>query len=199
MLQSDGWKLNPETGIREKSGRPLQFSISTADVGELRDTTDLIKEDLAKVGIEVSIKVFETGMLNQTVIRPRDYEALFFGQIVRNDSDLFAFWHSSQRNDPGLNISLYTNTKVDKLLEDLITTNNPDTRLTKLKDIESQIKSDMSAVFIYSPEFIYMESDKIQGVKLDRITEASERFLGLNDWYIRTDAVWNFLVKNKTQ
>lgn len=198
LLNAAGWKMNEATGFREKSGKRLGFSISTADVGELRAASELIKTDLAKVGIDVSVKVFETGMLNQTVIRPRDYEALFFGQIVRNDSDLFAFWHSSQRNDPGLNISLYANTRVDKSLEDLIASSDPNVRASKLADIASQIKSDMPAIFMYSPEFIYMEGDGVHGVELDRITSASERFLGIKDWYKRTDAVWKFLNKDKT-
>lgn len=198
MLTAAGWKINEATGFREKSGKRLQFSIATADVAELRATSELIKEDLAKLGVDVSIKVFETGMLNQTIIRPRDYEALFFGQIIRNDSDLFAFWHSSQRNDPGLNISLYTNTKVDKSLEDLIATTDPDIRAKKLSEVSTQIKADMPAIFIYSPEFIYMESERVKGVKLDRITGSFERFLNIKDWYIRTDAVWKFFSKDKT-
>jgi peptide/nickel transport system substrate-binding protein len=198
ILTNAGWTLNQSTGFREKGGKKLQFSIATADVGELRQTSELIKQDLAKAGIDVSIKVFETGMLNQSIIRPRDYEALFFGQIIRNDSDLFAFWHSSQRNDPGLNISLYANTKVDKSLEDLISTNDPDIRTKKLSEISDQIKNDMPAIFIYSPEFIYMEGAKVQGVDLERISGSFERFLGIKDWYIRTDAVWKFFIKDET-
>ncbi len=196
MLNAAGWKINEATGFREKSGKRLQFSIATADVAELRATSELVKEDLAALGVEVSIKVFETGMLNQTIIRPRDYEALFFGQIIRNDSDLFAFWHSSQRNDPGLNISLYTNAKVDKSLEDLIATTDPDIRAKKLSEISNQIKADMPAIFVYSPEFIYMEGDKVEGIRLERITGSFERFLGIKDWYIRTDAVWKFFSKD---
>lgn len=196
LLDASGWKINEETGFREKSGKVLQFSISTADVGELRNATEIIKRDLARIGFDVSIKIFETGMLNQTIIRPRSYEVLFFGQIIRNDPDLFAFWHSSQRNDPGLNISLYANSKVDKLLEDLIATNDSEVRLEKLKDIESQIKNDMPAIFIYSPQFIYMKSNRVNGINLDHITSASERFLGVDEWYVRTDAVWKNFVKN---
>ncbi len=193
ILDNAGWKINEATGFREKSGKRLQFSISTADVGELRATSESIKEAMANLGIEVSVKVFEIGMLNQTIIRPRDYEALFFGQIVRNDSDLFAFWHSSQRNDPGLNISVYTNARVDKMLEELIATTDQTTREARLAEIASQIKSDLPAIFIYSPEFIYMKSERIKGIELGQMTSSSERFLGIADWYVRTDAVWKFL------
>ena len=51
------------------------------------------------LGADVEIKIFEAGDLNQNVIRPRKYDALLFGEIVGRDTDLFAFWHSSQRND----------------------------------------------------------------------------------------------------
>lgn len=196
LLDKEGYKLNADTGFRQKDGKNLGFSISTADVTELRQTATIIKDDLAKLGIDVSVKVFEVGMLNQNVIRPREYEALLFGQVIRNESDLFAFWHSSQRNDPGLNISIYTNSKVDKTLEDLIAAHDETVRATKIQELIGQINDDRPAIFLYSPDFIYMEGDKVQNVKLDRITSSSERFLGISDWYIRTDAVWKFLAKN---
>ncbi len=196
ILDNKGWKKN-ESGIRTKDGKKLSFSISTADVNELRGSAESIKEDLALIGIEVNVKIFEIGILNQNIIRPRDYEALLFGEVVRNQSDLFAFWHSSQRNDPGLNVAVYTNSKVDKLLEELIGTTNESDRKTKLQGLETQIKEDRPAIFLYSPEFIYMESPKIKNVELDNLTSSSERFLGVSDWYIREDAVWNFWPKQK--
>jgi peptide/nickel transport system substrate-binding protein len=199
LLDTAGWKKDAETGFRMKGGKTLGFSISTADVGELRAASELMKSDLAAIGINVTVKVFETGMLNQTIIRPRDYEALYFGQIVRNNADLFAFWHSSQRNDPGLNISLYTNTKVDKILEDLIAASDPAVQAGKISDFEREIRTDQPAIFIYAPEFIYMEGGDVQGVQLDHLTQASERFLGVRNWYIRTDAVWKFLQPKSTE
>ena len=76
----------------------------------------LITGILQKIGIKVEVNNYEMGALNN-LIRTRKYEGLFFGQIVNHESDLYAFWHSSQRTDPGLNIALYSNPKVDVLLE----------------------------------------------------------------------------------
>lgn len=197
LLESAGFRMNETTGIREKDGKQLRFSISTADVAELRQASDLIKNDLAKVGIEVSVKVFDVGALNQNIIRPREYEALFFGQVIRNDTDLFAFWHSSQRNDPGLNIAVYTNNRVDKLLEEIIGTTDRDVRDEKVTELDEIIRNDMPAIFVYSPELIYMESGKVKNITLDHITNSSERFLGIKDWYTRTDAVWKFWSKEE--
>ncbi len=198
ILDERGWKKN-DTGVRTKDGKMLQFSISTADVGELRHTAEIIKRDLATIGVTVNIKVFETGILNQNIIRPREYEALLFGQVIRNASDLFAFWHSSQRNDPGLNISVYTNSKVDNLLEELVGATDVAERDAKIREFEEEIKRDRPAIFLYSPEFIYIKSDKVKSVEIDHITSISERFLGINNWYIRTDTVWTFLQKQEAQ
>jgi peptide/nickel transport system substrate-binding protein len=95
---------------------PLAFSITTGDTPELKDAALLIKEQLEKLGAQIEIKVYEPGPLNG-LIRGREYEALFFGQIINHESDLFSFWHSSQKTDPGLNIAMYANKNIDSILE----------------------------------------------------------------------------------
>ena len=81
------------------------------------------------------------GDLKQNVIRPRKYGSLLFGEVIGRDLDLFAFWHSSQRNDPGLNIAMYANPKADSLLETARASNRlPQTQIacqyTRLKPRE---------------------------------------------------------------
>jgi len=110
-----------------------------------------IRSDWEKLGISVSIELYEPGDLNQNVIRPRKYEALLFGMVIGRDQDLFAFWNSSQRNDPGLNIALYANKTVDSLLERVRTISDSKKRLQDLQVIERDISNDYPAAFyIYS-------------------------------------------------
>src|SRR3989338_3284862 len=98
----------------------------------------MLKTMWQKIGVRVDVKISEIGELNQNVIRSRKYDALLFREIVGRALDLYAFWHSSQRNDPGLNVALYTNTKVDKLLEDVRTTSYRDERLEKYRALERE-------------------------------------------------------------
>ena len=189
LLENNGWELN-EKGIREKKGTPLIFTIATSDAFDLKKTAELIKEDWEKLGAKVNINIFEIGDLNQNVIRPREYDALLFGEIIGRDMDLFAFWHSSQRNDPGLNIALYANIQTDKLLEDVRTTNDEKERLEKFQKFQTEIKKDIPAIFIYSPNFTYIIPEKIKGFSLEQITLPSERFLGVHNWNIETEKVW---------
>lgn len=193
LLKSSGWSKN-SLGIWEKKDKKqtktLTFSIATSDTPELKNTAMMIKDALVNFGISTEVKVFEIGTLNQSIIRPRKYDALFFGQIVNHETDLYAFWHSSQRNDPGLNIAMYTSAKVDSLLENAGTTLDDEKREKIYKDIEKEIQNDIPAVFIYSPDFIYIHKDKILGQKINKITTPAMRFTDVYSWYREIDHVW---------
>jgi peptide/nickel transport system substrate-binding protein len=198
ILAKDGWTTDANGFLqktvidkkKKKTALALEFSISTGNAPELSKTAELIKEDLAAIGIRVDIKTFEIGNLNQSVIRPRKYDALLFGEIISHESDLFAFWHSSQRKDPGLNVAMYTNAKVDKILEDALVTVDEKSRIKKYSQFEDEINKDMPAVFLYSPKFIYIVSKDLTNLSIDHITSPSDRFLNVYDWSVAKDKIW---------
>ena len=144
----------------------------------------------------MEVKIFEPGDLNQN-IRARKYDALLFGEIIGRDLDLFAFWHSSQRKDPGLNIALYANSKADKLLEDARKIENKSDRMEKYKQFEAEIEKDTPVVFLYSPDFIYIIPAKVRGYSIGQIITPAERFLNVNDWYVNTGKVWKIFAGNR--
>lgn len=174
----------------------LSFTISTSDAKELKQVAETIKESLLKTGIEVDLQIYDTGTLQSSVIRPRDYQALFFGQVLGHDSDLYAFWHSSQRKDPGLNVAMYANKQVDTLLSQAFTEKDSSKRVELYKKAVETISKDTPAIFIYSPDFIYATNKKIYGIDNQNITNSSDRFANIYKWYIETDSVWNIF--NKT-
>lgn len=202
-LSKDGWSKGPDGFLqktttdknKKKATTTLGFSISTGNAEELVKTAELIKKDLEVIGIKVDVKTFEVGNLNQSVIRPRKYDALLFGQIINHESDLFAFWHSSQRKDPGLNVAIYTNAKVDKILEDASVTVDEQSRIKKYAQFEDEIKKDMPAVFLYSPNFIYVVSPEIQGLSFDHIISPADRLSNVYSWYTNTEEVWKVFAK----
>ena len=198
ILERNDWEINDESGLWEKKTdeglERLEFSISTANIPELKAVAEIVREEWEAIGARVDVKVFETGDLNQNVIRPRKYDALLFGEIVGRELDLFAFWHSSQRNDPGLNIALYANITVDSLLEEARTIRNQEERLQKFIEFEEEISNDIPAVFMYAPDFVYVIPQNVQGIELGSVTTPSERFLNIHEWHINTDSVWNFFV-----
>jgi peptide/nickel transport system substrate-binding protein len=201
LLVKDGWTMGSDGVLEKKIAKKptlrLSFSISTGDTPELKQAAELLQQNFQAIGAGVDVKVFDTGSLNQSVIRPRKYDALFFGQAVSHESDLFAYWDSSQRNDPGLNIAMYANTKADKLLESSLTTLDQTSRTKEYLAFQDQFAMDKPAIFVYSPEFIYVVSKNIQGNTLGQITVPAERFDGITNWYIDTDTIWKIFVKNQ--
>ncbi len=194
LLEKNGWKLGPDGVYAKKTKKETQalvFSITTSNAPELKQTAGLLAQEFAQIGAQVTVKVFEPGELNQSVIRPRNYDSLLFGEIVGRNPDLFAFWHSSQRNDPGLNIALYTNIQADQLLEEARAASSTAGLLSIYTNFESDIAKDMPAIFLYSPDFIYVVPDRLQGISLGALTTPSERFLSIPHWYVQTDKVWS--------
>jgi peptide/nickel transport system substrate-binding protein len=199
ILTDAGWKPNTEGIMTKKVGKEtavLQFSISTSDTPELVQAANMVKVMWQKIGANVGVKIFETGELNQSVIRPRKYDALLFGEIIGRDLDLYAFWHSSGRLDPGLNIAEYVNVKADKILEKARTITNMQDRLDQYAAFETEVRNDIPAIFLYAPDFIYILPKSIKGASIGPITIPSERFSGVSEWYINTENVWKIFVKN---
>lgn len=197
LLTKAGWTINSNGILEKKVGtikQTLEFSIVTADSDDLKKAAAMVKKDWENLGAKVSVKVFEFGDLSQNIIKTRKYDALLFGEIITKDLDLYAFWHSSQRNAPGLNVSMYVNSKVDSLLENARTTYDENQRDTIYRSFEKIIKDEVPAVFLYSPDYIYVMSDNIKGYDPKSINDHSDRYYGIEKWYITTDDVWKIFI-----
>lgn len=192
---------SPAGGGRGASGgkQALSFALATADTPELTATAEALADYWRAAGINVSVRVYSLSELNTGVIRPRAYDAILFGEIVGRTLDLFAFWHSSQRNDPGLNLAMYANSKADALLSSARAAIGRKEREKLYGSFASIIAKDQPAAFLYSPDFIYAVPKNLSGVELGALTTPSERFLNVREWYTDTERVWNFFTKNTNE
>ncbi len=214
ILEDNGWYLGDD-GIMTKGGVIIEsktkivhgktiseeikvdkgpivkfiFSLSTGNTPELKHTAEIIKKELGMIGIQVNIRIYETGQLNQ-IIRSRDYESLFFGQIINHESDLYSFWHSSQRADPGLNIAMYNNKNIDTILESINKTTNKIDRDVKYKEFIKEFNKNLPALLIYSPIYIYATSQGLNNMYLDSFNTSSDRFNSIYKWYANQEKVW---------
>ncbi len=193
-LQKGGWKFSTDTNTwTKKIGKQtqtLQFDLTTSDAPELKAVAQNLQTSWQNLGVPVNINVFSTGDLKETVVRPRKFDALFFGQVLGSDGDPYPFWHSSQRLDPGVNIASYVNPAVDKILENARTETDINKRANLYKTFNNIIQNDAPAIFLYSPEFLYVVPQNVKGLKLESIATPEERFLNVYQWYTETDNVW---------
>jgi peptide/nickel transport system substrate-binding protein len=197
VLEDAGWKQG-EDGVYayendEDDIVRLKVSFSTVDNPELVQTAERIAESWKEVGFDVELKVFEATDLTQSVIRPRRFEALLFGMVIGHELDLYAFWHSSQRNDPGLNIAQYADIEADALLGKMRTEIDKTKRMALYTEFTELIQKQHVAIFLYAPDFIYVVRNRLENVQLHPIKDAYERFDAVHLWHVETDNVWPFV------
>jgi len=201
LLGKNGWVKNSSGLFEKKSSKPktasttLSFDIYTADSPDLVATAKLLKQQWTMLGAQVDIQIFDASDLYQNVIRPRKYDVLLFGQQIGKDRDLYAFWDSSQRNSPGLNVSLYANSKVDALLTEIRGTASSTVLVADYAKINQLIEQDAPAIFLYSPDFIYVVPKNLIGIHLDSISIPSDHWNSVEDWYLETEKVWEIFTK----
>lgn len=191
ILTRGGWKYDEAAGAWQKKKLELSFTLATADEPELVATAHAVASSWRALGVKVAVQVYPLSELNTNVIRPRAYDAILFGEVVGRTADLFAFWHSSQRNDPGLNLAMYANSRVDSLLAQARATTDRKLREKLYAQFTEEMQKDVPAVLLYAPEFLYVVPKSLHGIELGSLTTPSERFLNVYQWYTDTEHVWS--------
>jgi peptide/nickel transport system substrate-binding protein len=198
LLDRGGWVMDANKEVLVKTVKkekiPLEFTIATTDAPELKAAAELVKASWESIGAKVTIKVFEYGDLYQNIIRPRKYDALLFGEVIGKDQDIYAFWHSSQRNAPGLNLAQYTNSSVDNILTEARATLDTEKREASYAQFEKIVMDEVPAVLLYSPDYIYAVSNGVGGVSLENIALPSDRWHSVSKWHTATEYVWKVFV-----
>ncbi len=182
-------KLNEICFQPEVEEIPLKFSLATVDQPMLKETALLLKKQWENLGAEVEVKTFDFKALEREIIKPRNYEALLFGQVLGKTPDPFPFWHSSQR-EFGSNLAEYKNKKADELLEEGRVELSAETRAEKYEQLQEIILEDAPAIFLFNPDELYFVSKKIKGLKGGLIIDPAKRFSGIENWFIKTKRVW---------
>ncbi len=191
-----GWSRDEETGVWGDGESTLpSITLRTSNVPELKAVASSIEADWEALGIQTEVELYEPGDLAASVIRPRDYEVLLFGMVIGRDRDLFAFWDSGERSDPGLNIAAYANRTVDELLESFRTEQDPDIAREDLNELSRIIAADYPAAFTHAPDFLYTVPNSVHGVRISQIASPSDRFATVAGWYRSKEYVWPFLAR----
>jgi peptide/nickel transport system substrate-binding protein len=182
-------KLNELCIAVPDNSQTLKFVLTTVNQPQLVQIANMLKAEWQKVGFAIDIKVVEIQDL-KTTIKNRDYDALLYGQALGSLPDLYPFWHSSQINDPGLNLSEYQDKDVDALLKDSRENLEATKKQQGLEKLQDKIISDAPALFLYNPDYIYWASEEVKGIDTNKIIDPAKRFSNISNWYIKTKRIW---------
>ncbi len=193
ILETGGWKKG-STGKWEKridaTPETLSVVIKTANTDLFTSSVNFVADAWRAIGVDVSVEQYEQTGLVQSVVRGRDFEALLFGIDMSRQQDLYPFWHSSQKDDPGLNVAQYTNINVDRLLEEARIATSSSERARLLDETVQIITKEYPAVFLYAPTINYVVAKDIVTAPFAKLGKPADRFANINTWYARTDSVW---------
>ncbi len=189
LLENKGWRRGTD-GIRSKiidrKDVRLEFEIIVPQVEFLIKTVEILKTDWEKIGVRLNPVVLRPSEITGDIIKTRNYQMLIFGTILRNNPDIFSFWHSSERFYPGGNLSLYANKTVDGLLESIKNSLDSNTRLAAIAKVQEIINQDRPAIFLFSPLYLYVTAENLGGFSAQFLNSHSDRFENIPEWHLKT-------------
>lgn len=190
LLASANWKDSDEDGYLEKDNKKLEFTLTTVNWPELTQTAEVLQAQWKNLGVKVDIETKETNQVQNDTIRPRQYQALLFGTVPGLETDLFHFWHSSQKKESGYNLALYENLQADKLLSSSIEDLDMNSRGQKNLQAVNMITEDLPAIFLFNPDYIFVSKKDIKGIGTPILENSSTRFSQIAKWYTDTHRAW---------
>ncbi len=175
----------------------LQLTLVTVDTKEYRQAAQVIAGLWQEIGVKTVVQLVAAKDIPRTVLKNRSYDVLLYGAIIGSDPDQYPFWHSSQVQFPGLNLSGYVNKDIDAILQKIRET----TDASKLEELYTQFQekllADRPAIFLYTPTYTYATAHKLQGITATRIFHPADRFANVTEWYLKTKGQWDFSQKEQ--
>lgn len=193
ILDAAGWVVSSSSNFRAKmvqqTSVPLTVNLTVPDIDSLVTTAQVLQNDWQAIGAQVTIATDTTQDLVANTIQNRNYESLLFGNVLGSSSDLYSFWDSSQRFSPGLNLSIYDSPRVDALIEDARQNLSDASRTIDLAAAQADIENDNPAIFLYSPDYLFVTTKGIGGITPDVLVDPSDLSREQTSWYLATERV----------
>ena len=113
----------------------------------------------------MNIRVMEWQAFLNTVVHPRNFEAVLLGWSMALMPDAYPIWHSTSSKLGGFNFVSYENPKVDNLIEKGNNTVNRDELGKIYKNIFKIITDDLPYLFLYIPDSISAVNKNIKNIE----------------------------------
>jgi peptide/nickel transport system substrate-binding protein len=190
LFESAGFVHANKAEFYTKNGQTLGFTLTLVNQPELITVAEILKQQLAEVGVKIELNMVEPVSFFTDIIKTRNYQALLTKEIMGLDPDPYPFWHSSQNNAPGLNLAKFQNREVDRLLTEARQTADNKIRLEKYTRFQEILSSESPATFLYSSNYNYILDKDIKNIPNNVIGEPADRFNNLEYWYRSTTRQW---------
>ncbi|QOG12311.1 peptide-binding protein [Arcobacter sp. FWKO B] len=153
-----------ELGFNDSN--PFTFEVVTNSGNDIRvNAAEIIQHQLRSVGIEMKIRVLEWQAFLNTVVHPRNFDAVILGWSMSLMPDAKPIWHSSSDKIGGFNFVGYSNSEVDMLIDKSLETIDTQELSYMYKKIFKIIADDLPYIFLYIPDSITAVSKSIKNIE----------------------------------
>ncbi|MBP5204911.1 hypothetical protein J6Z37_01265 [Candidatus Saccharibacteria bacterium] len=176
------------------NGDKIHLEIATVDSGYLPAVAGKLADNLQALGIECSVSTYaESQEFVTNIISRRNYDVLVYGIELGADPDPLAYYHSSQAQAAGLNLSNYKNSLIDDLLIGARGTMDNALRARKYEKFLEYWATDVPAIGLYQANMTYLYNKNVRTyINSNVLVTALDRFLDVEDWGVTKG------VKNQT-
>ncbi len=143
----------------------FSFEVITNANNSLRvNAAEILQYQLKKANIDMKIRVMEWQAFLNTIVHPRNFDAIILGWGLSLMPDAKSIWHSSSDKKGGFNLVGYNNPEVDKLIEKGEITLDKQKLAMIYQNIFRTIVDDIPYLFLYIPNNITAINSNIKNV-----------------------------------
>ena len=141
---------------------------------------------LGDLGFEVNITNYQENQEFITnIISRRNYDILIYEIEMGVEPDPLPYYHSSQANTSGLNLSNYRNPLVDDLLLGARNAADDTLRAKKYEAFLEYWVGDVPAIGLYQPNLTYFYNKNVRTFSNNvKLVTALDRFTDINSWAV---------------
>ena len=158
--------------------------LATIDTGYFPALAENLKFQLENLGFKVEVNVMAPSQdFVVSVIRPRSYDILLYEIELGSDPDLFAYYHSSQVTENGLNLSNYNSAIASDAILAARSSTDVSKRIAKYETFLKNWVADAPALGIYQVNMSYFVNKNVRTFSEDaRLVTATDRFENVSYW-----------------
>jgi peptide/nickel transport system substrate-binding protein len=157
-------KLLDEAGYDNEN--PFVFEIATSNSSEVRPyAAQIIQHQLAKIGVQVNLRVMEWQAFLNMVVFPREFDTVLLGWSLSLSPDPYLVWHSDNDKPGAFNFIGYKNEKVDTLIKKAEGLVDRKKLAVVQQEIFKRVVDDNAYLFLYIPNSISVINKKINPIE----------------------------------
>lgn len=164
LLDDAGWEPAAD-GIREKDGQRLSLDVYEAKPQPLsKQTLELVSQQLKKIGVELNVKSADAGTYAEDIKDPLK-TPLYHSMVGRADLDVI----KSQYYTKNRNTLLSDDAELDRLLEAVASTPDPDERVAASQAVQDYLAEQAYVIPLFEEPQVYGAAPYVHGIEFESV------------------------------